>query len=137
MVPPLSGRAAASSQLEAGQAAIVAGAVHAGVQCLRRAVAEAARCHDAVLQGRALAALDGALVHAVRGRDEEGTVVLHEAIGVATSAGDQATAVAAYRELGFVEVQAGRRATADMWLAKAQALAGTDEDSQRSSGCAG
>ena len=55
-------------------------------------------------------------------------MVLHEAIGLATQAGDRATVAAAYRELGFVEVQAGRRATADIWLAKAQALAETDEE---------
>ncbi|MBA2414439.1 MAG: SARP family transcriptional regulator [Geodermatophilaceae bacterium] len=128
MVPPLSGRAAASSQLEAGRAAIVAGAVDAGIQCLRRAVAEALRCRDAALQGRALAALGGALVHAARGRDEEGAVVFHEAIQLATRTGDRATAVTAHRELGFVEVQAGRRKTADTWLAKAQDLAETDEE---------
>ena len=40
------------------------------------------RCGDAALQGRALVALGGALVHAVRGRDEEGAVVLHEAIAL-------------------------------------------------------
>ncbi|MEV4375247.1 BTAD domain-containing putative transcriptional regulator [Streptosporangium sp. NPDC049644] len=125
---PLGGQAAASSQLEAGRAAIAAGAVDAGLQCLRRAVVEAARCRDAALQGRALAALGGALVHAVRGRDEEGAVVLHEAILLATRTGDRATAVTAHRELGFVEVQAGRRGTADVWLAKAQAMAETDEE---------
>ena len=54
--------------------------------------------------------------------------MLHEAIALATAAGDRATAVTAHRELGFVEVQAGRRATADTWLAKAQALAETDEE---------
>lgn len=128
MVPALGGRAAASSQLEAGRAAIVAGAVDAGVQCLRRAAAEAARCGDAALQGRALAALGGALIHAVRGRDNEGAVVLLEAIHLATGKGDRATVVAAYRELGFVEVQAGRRGTADAWLAKAQDAADTDEE---------
>ena len=68
------------------------------------------RCGDAALHGRALAALGGALVHAVRGRDEEGAVVLHEAIAAGHQAGDRATAVTAHRELGFVEVQAGRRA---------------------------
>ena len=31
-------------------------------------------------------------------------------------------------ELGFVAVQRGRRATADTWLARAQALAATDEE---------
>ncbi|TCM44475.1 BTAD domain-containing putative transcriptional regulator [Kribbella sp. VKM Ac-2568] len=126
--PPLSGRAAAASQLEAGRAAIVAGAVDAGVQCLRRAVAEADHCRDTVLRGRALAALGGALVHAIRGHDEEGAIVLHEAILVADQAGDRVTSVTAHRELGFVEVQAGRRGTAATWLAKAQALAETDEE---------
>ncbi|MBC6457836.1 tetratricopeptide repeat protein [Actinomadura sp. HBU206391] len=128
MTLPLSGRAAASSQLDAGRAAIAAGAVDAGLQCLRRAVAEAAACRDTALHGRALAALGGALVHALRGRDEEGSVVLHEAILLATRAGDRATAVTAHRELGFVEVQAGRRKTAESWLAKAQALAETHEE---------
>ncbi|MDT7628613.1 MAG: hypothetical protein QOI50_543 [Pseudonocardiales bacterium] len=128
MMPPLSGRAAAASQLDAGRAAIAAGAVDAGLQCLRRAVAEADRCGDTALRGRALGALGGALVHAVRGRDEEGAVVLREAIQLATQVGDRATSVTAHRELGFVEVQAGRRRTADAWLAKAQQLAETDEE---------
>lgn len=126
--PPLGGRAAAASQLEAGRAAIAAGAVDAGIQCLRRAVSEADHCHDPVLRGRALAALGGALVHAVRGHDEEGAIVLHEAILVAEQAGDRATSVLAHRELGFVEVQAGRRRTAASWLAKAAALAETDDE---------
>lgn len=128
MVAPLSGRAAAASQLEAGKAAIVAGAVDAGLQCLRRAVAEAARCRDVALQARALAALGGALVHAIRGRDEEGAVVLHEAILMAEQAGDRSTSVLSHRELGLVEVWAGRRESAEAWLAKAQALADTDEE---------
>ncbi len=105
----------------------MAGAVDAGLQSLRRAVVEAERCRDATLQARALAALGGALVHAARGRDEEGAVALHEAIQLATRAGDRATAVTAHRELGFVEVQAGRRKTADSWLGKAQSMAETDE----------
>jgi len=125
---PMGGRAAAFSQLEAGRAAIAAGAVDAGLQCLRRAVSEAEHCHDATLQGRALAALGGALVHAIRGRDEEGAIVLHEAILVANQAGDRPTSVTAHRQLGFVEVQAGRRRTADSWLEKARALAETDEE---------
>lgn len=128
MTLPLHGRAAAISQLDAGRAAIDAGAVDAGLQSLRRAVTEAARCGDDALHGRALVALGSALVHAARGRDEEGAVLLHAAIESATRAGDRATAVTAYRELGFAEVQAGRRATADSWLGKAQALAETDTE---------
>jgi DNA-binding SARP family transcriptional activator len=102
--PPVSGRAAVLSQLDAGQAAIAAGAVPAGLDSLRRAVADAASGGDRALQGQALAALGSALVHAVRGRDEEGAVALHEAIALASEAGDQATAATAHRELGFVEV---------------------------------
>jgi len=124
---PVSGRAAVASQLEAGRAAIAAGAVQAGIDCLRRACADAAACADRALHGQALAALGGALVHAVRGRDEEGAAVLHEAIRLATGAGDRPTAVTAHRELGFVEVMAGRRQTAEAWLAKASALAETDD----------
>jgi len=124
---PVSGRAAVASQLEAGRAAIAAGAVQAGIDCLRRACADAAACADPALQGQALAALGGALVHAVRGRDEEGAAVLHEAVRLATRAGDRPTAVTAHRELGFVEVQAGRRQTAEAWLAKASMLAETDD----------
>lgn len=123
-----SGRAAAVMQLEAGRAAIVAGAVDAGVDCLRRAAHEAERIHDRALAGEALLALGSALVHAVRGADDEGAIVLHEAIRTATEVGDRSTASSANRELGFVEVQAGRRATAELWLAAAEAAADTDVD---------
>ena len=126
--PPLSSRAAAVSQLQAGRAALVAGAVDAGILCLRQAAASAVRCNDKTLQARALAALGGALVHAIRGHDEEGAIILSEALLVADQAGERATAVLAMRELGFIEVQAGRRGTADEWLGKAQAVAETDEE---------
>jgi DNA-binding SARP family transcriptional activator len=123
---PASGRAAVTSQLDAGRAAVAAGAVQAGIDSLRRACADAAAYPDPALQGRALVALGGALVHGARGRDEEGAVVLLEAVQLATEAGDRDTAATAYRELGYVEVQAGRRQTADTWLAKAEALAESD-----------
>ncbi|TDD30112.1 SARP family transcriptional regulator [Kribbella turkmenica] len=126
--PPLSGRAAAVSQLKAGRAAIVAGAVDAGLQCLRQAAALAVQCHDKTLEAQALAALGGALVHAIRGHDEEGAIVLHEALAVADEAGERASSVLAMRELGFIEIQAGRRTTGDEWLARAQTLAETDAE---------
>ncbi|MDN5856276.1 MAG: SARP family transcriptional regulator, partial [Actinomycetia bacterium] len=58
----------------------------------------------------------------------EGAVLLQEAIHVASQVGDRATSVTAHRELGYAEVQAGRRLTGDMWLEKAQQLAETDEE---------
>lgn len=126
--PPLSGRAAAVSQLQAGRAAIVAGAADTGLQCLRQAAALAVRCHDKTLEARALAALGGALVHAIRGHDEEGAIILHEALTIAEEAGERPTAVLALRELGFIEVQAGRRTTGDELLDRAQQLAETPDE---------
>ena len=124
-LPPTaaSGRVAAA-QLEAGQAAVNAGAINAGLECLRRAVADA--CGDTGLRLEALNALGGALVHGVRGRDEEGAAIFHEALAEADKAGDQAAAARAARELGFVDVQAGRRQRAEVWLARAEAYAVDD-----------
>jgi hypothetical protein len=75
--PRLTGVAAARAQLQAGKAAIVAGAVDAGLDCLRRAVHESRFAGDDDLIVAALTELGGALVHSVRGRDNEGAVVLH------------------------------------------------------------
>jgi DNA-binding SARP family transcriptional activator len=120
---PTVGRAAARAQLEAGQAAISAGAVDAGIDCLRRAVAEAERAGDEHLRVDSMLELGGALVHAVRGRDEEGAAVLHEAL---ESAAETAHTAKACRELAFIDVQAGRRDLADAWLGRAEAAADGD-----------
>jgi DNA-binding SARP family transcriptional activator len=121
-------RDAALGQLEAGRAAIDAGAVAPGIECLRLACAEAAACDDAGLRARALVALGSALVHAVRGRDEEGAAVLHEALALAGQADERAAAGLACRELGYIDVQAGRNASGSRWLAKATELATSDEE---------
>jgi DNA-binding SARP family transcriptional activator len=126
---PAGGRASAVAQLEAGQAAVDAGAVEPGLQCLRRAVAEATAVPDHQLRVRSLIALGSALVHAVRGRDEEGAAVLHEALASAELTGDQPAAGRASRELGFVDIQAGRRQRAEEWLVRAEDLA--DDDVER------
>ncbi len=126
--PPAGGRAAALGQLEAGLAAADAGAVETAVERLRRACTEAAACGDGELRAKALVALGTTLVHAIRGRDEEGAAVLHQAIAVADRAGARAEAVAAHRELGFINVQAGHRERAEAWLAQASALAEGDAE---------
>ncbi|MDX6641080.1 MAG: hypothetical protein QOF12_2091 [Solirubrobacteraceae bacterium] len=119
---------AALGQLEAGQAALDAGAVEPGIEILRQACAEGAASGDASIEARGLAALGSALVHAVRGRDEEGALHLHEALRVAEGSGSRATAAVASRELGYVDVQAGRVPSAGRWLARATDLAeGNDE----------
>ena len=121
---PVSGRPAANAQLQAGQAAITAGALEAGLQCLRRAVSDARAARDAELHARALVALGSALVHAARGQDEEAAAALHEGLAVAVRSDFTFLAAAASRELGYVEFLQGRYERAQGWLTRGKALAG-------------
>jgi tetratricopeptide (TPR) repeat protein len=73
-----------------------------------------------------LLALGSALVHAAKGRDEEGSAALHEAIVTAEAAGRMALAASAHRELGYVELLRGEYPSARAWLHTAEALAGDD-----------
>jgi DNA-binding SARP family transcriptional activator len=126
---PAQGRAAAIAQIEAGEAAIGAGALDAGLQCLRRAIVDADATGDGALRARARVALGGALVHAARGRDEEGATALHEALAVGHDA-SLPLAAAACRELGYVEFLRGRYERALVWLRQAAQLAGDDRAEQ-------
>lgn len=126
MVSPLTGRAAARAQLDAGRAAIDAGAVEAGLQCLRRSAAEAHTCGDLEMKADALFRLGSALVHAARGRDEEAAAALHESIALAETAGVFGIAAGAHRELGYVEMLRGRYERARSWLEQGLRLAGDD-----------
>jgi DNA-binding SARP family transcriptional activator/osmotically-inducible protein OsmY len=120
--------AAARGMLEAGQAAITAGATEAGITSLREACAEAARCRDPALRAETLTALGIALVHSVRGWDEEGAASLHRALVLADEAGTRQIAATAHRELGWIGVVAGRREQSRSHLERAAELAeGEDE----------
>jgi DNA-binding SARP family transcriptional activator len=121
-------RVAARNHLEAGEAAMAAGALEHGLKCLRQARAEAEACGDRVLLARSLLALGTALVHAVRGRDEEGAAVLHEALAAAETAGHRETLLAALGELAYTDIQAGRRASVEQRLARAEGLADSDAE---------
>jgi len=123
---PATGRAAAIAQIEAGEAAIGAGALEAGLQCLRRAVVDADATTDNALRARARIALGGALVHAARGRDEEGATALHEALAVGQNV-SPLLAAAASRELGYIEFLRGRYDRATVWLDSAAAFASGDD----------
>jgi tetratricopeptide (TPR) repeat protein len=118
----------AASLLRAGTAALDAGAVDAGVETLRRAADEAERAADAALQAEVLRELGTALVHAVRGFDGEGAIVLHRALSAARSAGRTAAAADILRELAFVDVQAGRHASAARALREAARQARAADD---------
>jgi DNA-binding SARP family transcriptional activator len=106
--------------LEAGVAAVAAGAVEAGVRSIRVAVRSADRSGHPGLRVAARLALAETLIHSVGGFDEEGQAVLHEADRVATAAGDRPGTAAARAELGYVDYLRGRYDRAERWLAEAQ-----------------
>lgn len=120
-----SGRATVLAQLEAGQAAMTAGALDAGIDSLRRATVAARGGDHRDLLGRALVDLGSALVHAARGTDEDGAAALHEAIAISEDLGDPSIAAVATRELGYVEVLRARYDRAATWLERARSLAAT------------
>jgi DNA-binding SARP family transcriptional activator len=113
----------AGSLLRAGTAALDAGSADAGVETLRRAADEAGRTSDPRLHADVLRALGSALVHAVRGFDGEGALVLHRALAAARTAGSQSLTADILRELAFADLQAGRHASAERALREALALA--------------
>jgi tetratricopeptide (TPR) repeat protein len=125
-VPGVSARASAVSLLDAGLAALAAGAADAGVECLRRAVADADRSGDTQLSASTRFELGSALVHAVRGYDDEGAVVLASALERARQTGDSGTATKALTELAYADALAGRRTSAANALAEAEQLADGD-----------
>jgi DNA-binding SARP family transcriptional activator len=118
----------ARSLFRAGEAALSAGAADAGVETLRRAAEEAERARNPALEAEVLSALGGALVHAVRGFDGEGAVVLHRALVLARTAQRPDIAAESLRELAFVDVLAGRHASAERALCEASEQAGTVAD---------
>ena len=91
------------AQIEAGEAALAAGAVEAGVQRLRGAVVAARRIDDREPLAAALVSLGGALVHSARGTDVEGAAALHEGTALAESLGRLDIAATGWREISWVQ----------------------------------
>jgi DNA-binding SARP family transcriptional activator len=108
------------AQLEAGQAAMTAGAVDAGLETLRGVVDGATALGEDRLAVEAQLALGVALVHTTRGTDEEAVTILHRTRDLADVTGDEASGAAARRELGYVEFLRGRYDRAQTWLGAAR-----------------
>jgi len=125
-VPGVSASASARSLLDAGLAAVSAGAVDAGIECLRRAASDAESAGDDELVSRCLAELGTTLVHAIRGFDDEGAVMLENAASLAAEVGATTIAAKARSELAYVDLLAGRRASVVANLDSARELAGSD-----------
>jgi DNA-binding SARP family transcriptional activator len=103
--------------VEAGEAAISAGAVQAGVQSLRTAVRLADRAAHRRLRVASRLALAEALIHSVGGFDEEGQAILHEADRIADA--DAGAVARARAELGYVDYLRARYDRAQLWLTDA------------------
>ena len=118
------------ARVEAGEAAVAAGALEAGLTALRQAVEGARRLGDRHLLARSLVALGSTLVHAARGTDEEGAAALFEAGGLAEELGDGSIAAKARRELAWIEFLRAHHDRAHRFLDEASVLAGEDEAEQ-------
>lgn len=128
--PPIgvSASSVAETQIAAGKAALDAGALEAGIDSLRRAAAGSQKQGDKYLEARALLELGTALVHTVRGYDDEGAVILRQASEAAHACGSADVAASALRELGYVDALAGRRPSAEILLDEALVCADEDAD---------
>lgn len=116
----VTGPGAVVAQLEAGTSAVAAGATDTGVAALRSAVVAARAVGEPALLAQTLVALGSALIHGVRGVDQEGLALLHEAVPLAPAAGDAALAIRARREIGYVELLSGQYDRARHWLDEAR-----------------
>jgi DNA-binding SARP family transcriptional activator len=122
----VAGRAGLHALVESGEAAVSAGAIEAGLENLRHAVVGARGSGDADIEAEALLALGSALIHATKGKDEEGAAALHRSITAAEETGQRSIAASAHRELGYVEVLRGDYPRATTWLRTAEELADGD-----------
>jgi DNA-binding SARP family transcriptional activator len=122
-VPGVSPRTYVDSLRSAGLAALSAGAADAGIECLRGATAAAEASGDAALISECMLELGTALVHAVRGYDDEGSIILGSAVEMATGAGLQSVAAKALTEMGYIDFLASRRLSSLQRLAQARELA--------------
>lgn len=122
----VSGRGAVLAQLTTGRASVAAGAVDSGIGALQSAVVAARALGDAHLLARTLTALGEALIHAVRGVDQDGLTLLHEAVPLAEQVGDGVLASVALREIGYVDFLRARYHRASRALDRARAAAGDD-----------
>jgi tetratricopeptide (TPR) repeat protein len=119
-------------RIDAGKAAMAAGAVPAGLEHLRDAVRLAAQRDDDRLQATALFTLGSSLVHAVAAHTAEATQALRESIRLGHRSGDRSVVAEALRDLAYVENTSGRVEPTRRFLAAAASAAGDDASSMSS-----
>lgn len=112
--------------IEGGVGAAHVGAYDRAIELLRSAAQGARSIGEDALLARSLAALGTVLVQGVRGRDEEGVSLLHEAIVVAKRAGMRDVAATAAQELGHVDTLRAHYPQMEAWFLEATSLADGD-----------
>lgn len=116
--------AAIEALVEAGAAAVSAGAIEAGAASLRTAVRLADDSGTTGLRVRSRLVLAETLIHSLRGLDQEGLGALYEADDIARAHDLPDVAAQARTELGYVDFLRARYDRAELWLTDALALAG-------------
>lgn len=124
----VSGRAEVLAQVEAGEAALAAGAVEAALHSMRGAVAAARGLDERSLLARALVSLGGALVHSARGTDEEGAAALHEGTTLAEQTGTRSVAATGWREISWIQFLRAQYERAEESLTQASEHAAGNEE---------
>lgn len=115
----ISDGAAIEAILESGSAAISAGAVESGVSSLRAGVALADSSSNKTLMVKSRLFLAEALIHSLRGEDEEGTTILHQANQIAEEEDELSLSAQANVELGYVDFLRARYDRAEHRLQRA------------------
>lgn len=121
--------AAVNAIIEAGAAAMAAGAADSGVDSLRAAVDLADRSAVPRLRVESRLALAEAVIHSLRGEDEEGMTVLHVARDIDIEE-DRALATRVRIELGYVDFLRARYDQAEQSLTSALDLCGDSKTLQ-------
>ena len=112
----LADEATIEAVIEAGSAAVAAGALAAGVQSLLTAGRLADRTDSTRLRIGSRLAMAEALIHSVGGLDEEGLAALFEADDIAAAHGFDEAVAQARAELGYVDFLRARYDRAVLWL---------------------
>ncbi len=122
--PEAADEATIDAIVEAGVAAVSAGAAEAGIGSLRTAPRLADAAGLTGLRIRSRFALGEALIHTLGGLDEDGLAPLHEADTIALSQDQPSSAAQARAELGCVDYLRALYGRAELWLTDALELAG-------------
>ena len=104
------------AMIEAGSAAVSAGAVEVGLGSLRTAARLADQAHVPELRIRARLVLAETLIHSLGGLDEQGLATLVEADEIALAEDRPDAAAHARAELGYVDFLRARYDRAEVWL---------------------